>query len=145
PLWKVFILQFKSPLIYLLILAALAAFLMGESSDGFVILFVVTVNAFIGTLQEGRAERSMADLRKVSKICVNVIRDGDEKTINAEELVPGDIVSFNAGDAIAADMRLIDAFSLAVSEAVLTGESVPVEKSLEPVAEDASLGDRTNM
>lgn len=142
---KVFFLQFKSPLIYLLLLASIAAFFLGEFSDGWVILFVVTLNALIGAFQEAKAEKSMRDLKKITKISVRVLRDGREKTIEAGELVPGDIVRFNAGDAVPADIRIIEAHSLEVSEAVLTGESVPVTKSNETVAEKSALGDRIGM
>lgn len=142
---KVFISQFKSPLIYLLLLAAIAAFLMGEFSDGWVILFVVTLNSVIGAFQESRAEQSLQDLKKITTVSVRAIRDGREITIVAGELVPGDIVLFNAGDAVPADIRIVEAFSLRASESVLTGESVPVEKSIEAVAEKSSLGDRIGM
>jgi calcium-translocating P-type ATPase len=142
---KVFFHQFKSPLIYLLFLASLAAFVMGERNDSIVILFVVLINSLIGTLQEGKAERSMADLRKLSKVLVNVLRDGVEHVISSEELVPGDIVVFNPGDSISADLRIIESYSLRASEAVLTGESVPVEKKNILLPENIPLPERINM
>jgi calcium-translocating P-type ATPase len=144
-IFKVFVHQFKSPLIYLLFFAALAAALMQEFSDAGVILAVVTLNALIGAFQEARAEQSMQDLKKVTSVEVRVLRDGSEEKMKASELVPGDIVLFNAGDAIPADCRLLEARSLQVSEAVLTGESVPVEKNESLLEADIPLGDRVNM
>lgn len=144
-LLKVFLKQFKSPLIYLLLLAAVIAFVMDERKDSIVIIVVVLFNSLIGTIQEGKAERSLAALKKVTKISVRVLRDGQEKMIPAEQLVPGDIVSFLPGDAITADARIIDAFSLKASEAVLTGESVPVSKESRPLNENLHLADRINM
>lgn len=144
-LLKVFLNQFKNPLIYLLFMAAFVAFIMDEEKDAVVILVVVIFNSLIGTFQEGKAERSLEALKKVTKISVRVLRDGEEKNISAEQLVPGDIVNFLAGDAITADLRIIDAFALKASEAVLTGESVPVTKETKALSEKLHLADRLNM
>ncbi len=137
--------QFKSPLIYILFVAAVLAAGMGHWGDAAVILAVVVVNALIGTYQEGRAERSMAALRQLSALQVRVLRDGQERAIAARELVPGDVLLLGAGDAVAADARLIEQASLAVAEAALTGESVPVNKRLPALPEATGLADRRNM
>ncbi len=143
--WLVFLRQFKSPLIYILIVAAALAAGMGHFGDAAVILGVVLANALIGAYQEGRAERSMAALRRLSALQVRVQRDGHEQAIAARELVPGDVLLLAAGDAVGADARLIDAAALAAAEAALTGESVPVTKSVGALPEATALADRRNM
>lgn len=145
PLWKVFAAQFASPLIYILFVASVISFAMGHASDAVVILVVVLVNAVIGAIQEGRAEHSMAALRKLSSLKVRVVRQGHENTIEARDLVLGDILLVAAGDQVGADARLLEAASLEATEAALTGESLPVQKHVDLVPEDASLGDRKNM
>ncbi|MDP3701348.1 MAG: HAD-IC family P-type ATPase [Hylemonella sp.] len=142
PLWRTFARQFKSPLIYILFVAAVLAVALDHQGDAAVILAVVLINALIGSFQEGRAERSMAALRRLSALRVRVLREGGEAVVEALELVPGDIVLLAAGDAIAADARLIEAAQLQVAEAALTGESVPVSKSVTPVAAAMGLADR---
>lgn len=127
-MWKVFAGQFASPLIYILFVAAVIALVMGHRGDAGVILIVVFVNALIGSVQEGRAERSMESLRKLSSLKVRVRRDGKEEIIDAHDLVPGGIVLLAAGDAVAADARLLEAAALEAAEAALTGESMPVSK-----------------
>jgi magnesium-transporting ATPase (P-type) len=145
PMWKVFAAQFASPLIYILFVAAVISFAMGHASDAMVILVVVLINAVIGAVQEGRAEHSMAALRKLSSLKVRVVRDGRETLIEARELVPGDILLLAAGDQVGADARLLEAAALEATEAALTGESLPVLKHTDVVPEDAGLGDRKNM
>lgn len=145
PLWRTFARQFKSPLIYILFVAAVLAVALGRRGDAAVILAVVVVNALIGSFQEGRAERSMAALRRLSALHVRVLRAGHEEVIEARDLVPGDLVLLAAGDAIAADARLIEEAQLQVAEAALTGESVPVSKSVAPVPEATGLADRHSM
>lgn len=140
---KNFFNQFRSPLIYLLLLASLAAFFLGEVRDSWVILGVVFLNSVIGVIQETRAEKSLKELQNITKIKTRVLRDGKERVVSALELVPGDIVLFNAGDAISADIRLIEAAAVQASEAVLTGESMPVEKTVEEVSLNSVLGDRS--
>ena len=137
--------QFKSPLIYILFVAAALASAMGYWGDAAVILGVVVANALIGTYQEGRAEKSMAALRRLSTLQVRVLREGAEQTIAARDLVPGDILLLAAGDAVGADARLVEAASLAAAEAALTGESVPVSKHVAPLPEATGLADRRNM
>ena len=145
PLWRVFARQLKSPLIYILVVAAVAAAALEHHGDAVVILAVVVINALIGCVQEGRAERSMAALRQLSALRVRVLRNGGECVVEARDLVPGDIVLLSAGDAIAADARLLEASRLQVAEAALTGESVPVSKSVAPLPEATGLADRRCM
>lgn len=142
PPWRTFARQLKSPLIYILTVAALLAVTLGHHGDSMVILVVVLVNALIGSFQEGRAERSMAALRRLSALHVRVQRDGGEFVVQARELVPGDTVLLAAGDAVAADARLIEGAQLHVAEAALTGESVPVAKSVVAVPDATGLADR---
>ena len=145
PWWRGVARQFRSPLIAILLVAALLAVALGHHGDAAVILAVVVVNALIGSVQEGRAERSMAALRRLSSLRVRVLRDGTERVESARELVPGDLILLSAGDAVAADARLIEQVQLQVAEAALTGESVPVSKSVNPVPESTGLADRHNM
>lgn len=145
PWWRVFLRQFASPLIYILLAAALLAFVLGKREDALVILIVVLVNSLIGAIQEGRAERSMASLRKLSIAQVLVLRSGKEQMISATDLVPGDIVLLTAGDAVSGDARLLHVEAFHAAEVTLTGESMPVEKSIEILPADTLLADRTNM
>ncbi len=137
--------QFKSPLIYILFVAAALASAMGSWGDAAVILGVVVANALIGAYQEGRAEKSMAALRRLSTLQVRVLREGADQAIAARDLVPGDILLLSAGDAVGADARLVEAASLAAAEAALTGESVPVAKHVAPLPEATGLADRRSM
>jgi magnesium-transporting ATPase (P-type) len=145
PAWRTFVRQFKSPLIYILFVAALLAASLGHHADAGVILAVVIVNALIGSFQEGRAERSMASLRRLAALQARVLRDGHEAQLEARELVPGDILLLSAGDAVGADARLLQQVQLQLAEAALTGESVPVAKALEALPEATGLADRHNM
>jgi magnesium-transporting ATPase (P-type) len=145
PVWRLFARQFASPLIYILFAAAVMAVALGHHGDAGVILAVVLANALIGTFQEGRAERSMAALRRLTAVQVRVQRNGREAMVEARYLVPGDIVLLAAGDAIAADARLLEESQLQAAEAALTGESVPVSKSAAQVLEATGLADRRNM
>jgi Ca2+-transporting ATPase len=142
---RLFFSQFQSPLIYILFVAALLAMFLGKHGDALVILAVVVVNALIGSIQEGRAERSMAALKRFAMIRVRVIRGGDELEITAQELVPGDVLILSAGDAVGADARLIEVAGLEAGEAALTGESLPVAKQVEPLPDETLLADRANM
>lgn len=141
----VFVGQFKSPLIYLLLVAAVIAVAFNHVSDAAVILVVVLLNAAIGALQEGRARQSLAALRQHFSLTARVVRGGRELIVPAREMVPGDIVILEAGDAVAADARLLGGAALQIAEAALTGESVPVSKHALPLAPDTPLADRLNM
>ena len=140
-----FLAQFNNVLIYVLLGAAIVTALLGHWVDAQVILAVVLVNAVIGFLQEGKAENALEAIRHMLAPKASALREGHRKTIPGGELVPGDIVLLEAGDRVPADIRLIDVKSLKIDEAVLTGESVPVEKATLPVGEAVPLGDRTSM
>ncbi len=138
--------QFKDFMILVLIAAAIVAGLIGETSDALVILAIVALNGLVGLVEDFRAERAIAELKKLATLKAVVLRDGGRHAVPAAEVVRGDIVLLDAGAAAPADMRLIEAPSLKVAEAVLTGESAPVEKCAETLAEpDLALGDRVNM
>jgi len=141
-LLKRFLLQFHNVLIYILLTAALGTALLGEWIDTGVILGVVLVNALIGVIQEGKAEKALDSIRAMLSPKAMVRRDGHKLTLDATMLVPGDIVLLKAGDRVPADLRLFESHSLRIDEALLTGESVPAEKSTAPVEENAGLGDR---
>lgn len=140
-----FLLQFHNILIYALLGSAVITGLLEHYLDMAVILAVIIVNAVIGFIQEGRAEQAMAAIRRMLALRASVIRDGERRTVDGEALVPGDIVLLEAGDKAPADIRLISARRLQAQEAILTGESTPVEKSNQPVKADAPLGDRASM
>ncbi len=138
--------QFSDFLILILIGAAAVSLFVGETKDAIVIISIVIVNAMLGIYQEGRAEKALDALKKMSSPTANVIRDGKSQEIKASLLVPGDIVILEAGDIIPADLRLVESSNLKVEEASLTGESVPVEKEAKFISEEeVSLGDRINM
>ncbi len=145
PWWRTFLRQFRSPLIYILFVAAALAISLGHAGDAVVILAVVCVNALIGMVQEGRAERSMSELRRLATLHSRVIRDGEEQQIKAREIVPGDVLLLAAGDAVGADARLLELAQLQVAEAALTGESIPVSKTRSALPEATGLADRTCM
>src|SRR5690554_1460606 len=139
PLWR-FVLQFHNILIYVLLGAALITGLLQHYIDTGVILAVVLINAIIGVLQEGKAERAMDAIRQMLAPKASVMRNGKRTTLAGEELVPGDIVMLEAGDKVPADLRLIKCHDLQIQEAILTGESVAVEKQTDAVDENAALG-----
>lgn len=140
-----FLQHFHNILIYVLIASAVITALLDHWVDTGVILAVVIANAIIGFIQEGKAEQAMDAIRHMLAPQAHVIRGGERVTVDGEQLVPGDIVLLEAGDKVPADLRLIASHGLAIDEAVLTGESVPVDKGTQPVAESAPLGDRACM
>ncbi|NDW03151.1 cation-transporting P-type ATPase [Jiella pacifica] len=140
-----FLMQFHNVLIYVLLGAAAVTGTLQHWVDTGVILAVVLANAVIGFVQEGKAEAAMAAIRNMLAPRAAVLRDGHRTTLDGVDLVPGDIVLLEAGDKVPADLRVLEARGLAVQEALLTGESLPVEKGPEPVAADAALGDRRSM
>lgn len=145
---KVFVrllLQFHHILIYVLLGCAAVTAALGHWIDTGVILAVVVANAVIGFVQEGKAEAALDAIGHMLAPRANVMRDGARASLEGEKLVPGDIVLLEAGDKVPADLRLIDAHVMSVQEAILTGESVPVEKGVKPVAPGAPLGDRSCM
>jgi magnesium-transporting ATPase (P-type) len=137
--------QFASPLIYLLFLAAGIAFSLGRRNDGIVILFVVVLNAAIGTILEGRATRSVEALRRLSLLRARVVRENSEAVVIARDLVPGDILLLSAGDEVGTDARLLEAAALEIAEAALTGESLPVAKRDGELPEEVPIAERNNM
>lgn len=143
------ILQFlghiNNVLIYVLLGAAVITALLADWLDSIVILGVVVINAIIGYVQEGKAEKAVDAIRNILTHEALALRDGEKQSVPVEELVPGDIVYLASGDKVPADLILIHSKDLRVEEAALTGESVPSEKNVDPVAEDTSLGDRHNM
>lgn len=144
-IWLIFLSQFKSPIVWLLIFAAGLSFYFGELLDGIAILIVILINALIGFYMEYQAERSMNALKKLSAVPAKVQRDGKLEEINAEEIVPGDIIYIEAGDMIPADGRIFKASQVQIDESALTGESLPVEKQTDKLNADTTLAERTNM
>ncbi len=140
-----FLQQFHHILIYVLIGSAVITAALDHWIDTGVILAVVVANAVIGFIQEGKAEKAMDAIRHMLAPRANVLRDGERHSIEGDALVPGDIVLLEAGDKVPVDLRLLTAHGMSVQEAILTGESVPVEKHTRPVAGDAALGDRSCM
>ena len=140
-----FLAQFNNVLIYVLLGAAVVTGVLQHWVDTGVILAVVLANAVIGFIQEGKAEAAMAAIRDMLAPHASVMRDGVRVTVDGADIVPGDIVLLEAGDKVPADARILLARGLAAQEAILTGESVPVEKGVAAVAAEASLGDRNSM
>ncbi|MFP4470281.1 MAG: cation-translocating P-type ATPase, partial [Bacteroidales bacterium] len=140
-LWR----QINNPLIWVLIGSGILAVLLGKVTDGLVVLGVVVINTIIGFIQEYRAGKAIEALSEMIPENARVLRDGMQVLLPVAELVPGDVVFLEAGDRVPADMRLIQQKNLAVQEAALTGESVPAQKSIDPVEEDAVIGDRHSM
>lgn len=140
-LWR----QVNNPLIWVLIGSSTLATALGKITDGMVVLGVVVINSIIGFLQEYKAGKAIEALSSMVPENATVIRDGNIITISVSEIVPGDIVQVAAGDRIPADMRIIQQKNLQVEEAALTGESVPSQKTTEPVNQDAVIGDRKCM
>ena len=151
PQWRKFLRQFQDPLVYLLFIAmgiSLGAWIVegatGAPIDVIVIAIIVIANAILGYTQEAKAADAVAALAKMTAANSTVMRDGKQQTIPSHNLVPGDVLLLAEGDAVGADATLIEATDLYIQEAALTGESEAVHKTPEPVADDASLGERTN-
>ncbi|MCU0457243.1 MAG: calcium-translocating P-type ATPase, PMCA-type [Bacteroidales bacterium] len=148
---QMFIAQFKSFMIIVLLIAAIISGVVGVYEgegllDTFVILGILIINALIGAIQERKAESSLEALKNLAAPVTKVLRNGSVSEIHTRELVPGDIVILETGDIIPADLRLIEAVNLKIQESSLTGESVPVEKNTKPLnGEEIALGDRVNM
>lgn len=141
-----FIAQFKDLMIIILIVAAVIAGFAGETVDAVIILAVVILNAIFGVFQESKAENAIDSLKEMSAPMATVLRNNQSKPVKSEDIVPGDIVLLEAGDVVPADIRLTEANSLKIEEAALTGESVPVNKQVDPITEkDLPLGDRKNL
>ena len=137
--------QFTDVLILILLVAAAISAAIGEEADAITIMAIVILNGIVGFIQEWKAERAIEALRQMLQPVCRVVRSGVEQDINAEELVPGDIVLLDVGDHVPADLRLLDTVSLKIDESALTGESAPVEKHSAPVAEAAPLAERSSI
>ena len=146
-LLNIFFEQFKSPIIYVLLIATVVSFSIKEFTDGLFILAVLFINAFIGTYQEYTASERADALKKVIKTFVNVLSDGVRVELQSEKITVGDIVFFESGAKVPADIRLIDTHELQVNESLLTGESIDVNKDATYISTDADepVGDRKNM
>lgn len=136
--------QFANPLVLLLVVAVILAAILGQVPDTFIILGILLASGFMSFFQELHAGRTVEKLRSMIRVQHEVLRDGKVQHVSGEEVVPGDIILFNAGDIIPADCRIIESNALHVNESPLTGESFPVEKMKGIVAEDAALRDRNN-
>jgi len=144
--WTIVLRQFQSPLIYILGIAAGVSLFIGHEEDAAFIFAVLAINAAIGGYQEWRAEQSSQGLQKLLKVRAAVLRDGDVREIDAEEVVPGDILFLESGNRVPADLRLISAHGLEVDESLLTGESLSVLKDTDWSGEESTpAGDRLNM
>ena len=137
--------QFASPLIYFLLAAGLGAAFLGHGVDAGAIVAVVLVNAIVGFVQEGKAEKALEAMQRMIAPEAAILRDGVRRTVPVASLVPGDVVLLEAGDRVPADLRLFEARGLLIDEALLTGESVPADKDEAPAPADADLGARHSM
>lgn len=142
---KIFLEQFTSPLVWILLVAFVVSIVLNETFDAIVIAVIVILNAILGFVQEYRAERSIEALQKLTALKAKVIRDGKEIKIDSKLLVPGDIILLETGDKVSADARLIETHDLQTEEGPLTGESLPVTKDLSLLPEKTPLADRRNM
>lgn len=143
--WEIILSQINNPVIYLLTAASVLAFIFGDTAEAIAILVVLLLNTIIGFWMEYQAQKSMEAIKKMDKVRATVLRDGEKKRIDAEEMVPGDILIVESGDLISAEARVIEATELQVDESPLTGESVPVNKNAETLKEELQVADRTNI
>jgi Ca2+-transporting ATPase len=140
--WTILANQFKSLLVLLLAIATVLSLIFGDLIEGIAIAAVILINAAIGFFTELRAVRSMEALQKLGNVRAKVIRGGELQEIPAQNIVPGDVLTFEGGDVVTADVRLFEASKLQADEAALTGESIPTGKESDPVPEDAPLAER---
>ncbi|MCB0192904.1 MAG: cation-transporting P-type ATPase [Anaerolineae bacterium] len=144
-IWQILFDQFKSLIIIILIAAAVVSFVRQDWIDGGAIVVVLLINTAVGFFTELRATRSIEALQEMDSVDATVRRNGQKKRVAAEELVPGDIVLLEGGEMVSADIRLLKESKLQADEAALTGESVPVDKQIEPIDEESPLAERLNM
>lgn len=140
-----FLNQFKSPVVVILLVATIISAIVGEYTDAIAICTIVILNSIIGYAQEAKAEAAVEALRKLSVPKGRVLRNGMIQEIHSSEVVPGDILILEGGDYISADARLLQESQLQIDEAILTGESLPIKKNIEPMSEETLLADRKNM
>ena len=145
PVWKILISQFQDNLIYLLIAAAVLSIIVGEATESAIIMLILFANGLFGFVQDYKAEKSIEALKKMSTPDATVERDGEKQKVDSVEVVPGDIIHLEQGDAVPADARLLDAESLETNESALTGESNSVNKEPGNVDEETTIADRDNM
>ncbi|RXR27009.1 HAD family hydrolase [Oerskovia turbata] len=145
PWWRRVLSQFDDVLIYILLVSAVLKAIVGDWIDFTVILAVAVINAAIGLIQEGRAEKALDGIRGMLSVHAQVRRDGAWAQVDADDLVPGDVVRVRSGDRVPADLRLLTGVNLRVDESALTGESVPASKSVDAVPAEAGVGDRSSM
>jgi magnesium-transporting ATPase (P-type) len=144
--WRLLLHQFRDPLIYILLAAAVVTLALREYSDAAVILAVLLINAAIGFVQEVRAQRAMRALAAMSAPRAEVVRDGRPQTLPSREIVPGDVVLLTSGTRVPADVRLAKVKELEIDESALTGESLPARKTVDVLEGDALVaGDQRNM
>ncbi|OMD47084.1 ATPase [Paenibacillus borealis] len=145
PIWKLFLENFKDPMVVVLLIAAIVQIVMGQVMESLIIFLVLILNAVISVIQTRKAESSLDALQQMSAPEAKVLRDGALQTVPARELVRGDIVLLEAGDFVPADGRIIESGSLKINEGILTGESEAVEKHTDTIPKESPLGDRRNM
>jgi Ca2+-transporting ATPase len=149
PWWRIFLTQFNSPVIWVLLGAVVVSLVIGESIDATVIVVILVLNAVLGFVQEFRAEKAVDALKKMAGLKATVMRDGSGEEIDATEVVPGDVIILDTGKKVPADCRVIEEVELETQEATLTGESTPVIKDVEITASkqggDKAIGDMTGM
>ncbi|MDA0733048.1 MAG: HAD-IC family P-type ATPase, partial [Chloroflexi bacterium] len=143
--YTVLVRQFTDVLIFILMVAAVISLAVGEVTDAIVIAIILVLNGVLGFVQEWKAEQAIAALQRMLAPQAAVLRDGLEQNVEASGLVPGDVVLLDAGDRVPADLRLVQAPNLKVDESSLTGESLPMTKTVAPVAPEAVLAERTSM
>jgi Ca2+-transporting ATPase len=144
-LLRIFILQFASPIVWVLLAAMSISLIVQEWADFIVIAAIVVINAVLGTFQEYRAERAIEALKKMVSLKARVLRDGKAVEVDAADVVPGDIVLLETGDKVPADARLVEVTNLAMQEAALTGESTPVQKTADKLTDHVAVADQHNM
>lgn len=142
---KIFFSQFISPIVLVMIVAAVFSFIAKEYTDAFVIVFIVLVDAIFGTIQEWQAGKEAESLQNLIKVKSKVLRDGKEKIIDSDDLVVGDIVLLESGNKVSADLRIISSLNLTVDESILTGESIAAVKNNNIIDGDVLVSDRSNM
>jgi len=137
--------QFKNILVLILVAASVISFFLGEVLDAIAITVILLINAFLGFYQERKAERALEALKKIAAPKAKVIRDGETKTIESKNLVPGDVIILEMGDKVPADARIVEQLNLKIDESILTGESVPVEKIHDKIEKDVIVAEMKNM
>jgi len=142
---KLFLGQFKSPLIYILLIAGIITLILSEYTDSIVIFGAVFLNTIVGYLQESKASQALTKLKKFLELKAVVFRNGEEKEILQRDIVPGDIILLRAGDKVSADARIIEIHNLRINESSLTGEWLPAKKKIDVLEKGVSLADRDNM